>query len=54
MLCAGCVYADPYDMFETYEPAVERCREILGDSARLVEVNSVEDQAAILPIMLVS
>ena len=54
MLSSGCVFADPYDAFETYDPALARCKEILGPKARLVELNSMEDQKAILPIMAVS
>merc|ERR1712066_574434 len=49
----GCVYADPYDKFEAYEPALNRGREVLGSEARLVEVTSLEDQHTILPIMMV-
>merc|ERR1712066_465264 len=48
----GCVYADPYDKFEAYEPALNRCREVLGSEARLVEVTSLDDQQTILPIMM--
>lgn len=47
----GCVFADPYDKYEKYSLALNRCREIFGPRGRLVEIHSLEDQQAILPIM---
>ena len=53
VLYLGCVFADPYDKYERYSLALNRCRQIFGPRGRLVEVYSLEDQQAILPIMQV-
>eukprot|EP00092_Neocalanus_flemingeri_P019349 GFUD01020958.1.p1 GENE.GFUD01020958.1~~GFUD01020958.1.p1 ORF type:complete len:185 (+),score=55.92 GFUD01020958.1:78-557(+) len=49
----GCVWADPddADRYSSYEEALGRCKEILGGGARLAEILSAEDQAAVVEVM---
>jgi len=47
----GCVYAEPFDRYDTYDAALFHCREIFGDKARLAEIHSEADQALVVGIM---
>jgi len=47
----GCVYAEPFDRYDTYDAALFHCREIFGNKSRLAEIHSEEDQKLVVGIM---
>merc|ERR1719471_2163731 len=47
----GCVFADIYHIYDRYDEALGKCKEVFGEKARLVEILSEEDQEFILPLM---
>jgi len=49
----GCVWAEPdqSQRYATYNQALVRCKEILGEEARVAEILSEDDQATVVSVM---